>query len=271
MNSHRHSAHRALQALAFGLVVGLGSPTFAQRTTIGPFVDFTGIVGVGLPTSYATQTQMDVAMNLWFVATADSNGGSSGVQVSSAPVLPITPCNPANGFPPVGNFCGSWSFTDSVTIGSEKDRAVKGVSFFSYDTSQEAGQVRITTLYGIDLNPAGNQLLIGGIEPSGPQMTFANERITGGGAIPQVNSAHFSERVRLSELSQVLGAGFDVSAIRGAPESTVQVFQTDVFVTSIASAVPEPSTYALFACGLVAVGLSKRRSLARAATRPHCS
>ncbi len=244
-----------------GLAISATLPAFAAQTTIGPFLDFKGIVAPGGTVGIVTQTQIDVVMLPWFHAV--SSNGATFFVTGFAPQVPVTLCNP-NTFIGIGQ-CSSWGFTDYANINSTQAVALKGLSFFSYDISDTSGRVRITTLYGIDRDPSGTSLSLGGIEANGPPLEITNEKIKGGFGDPQEYLPSFTSRVPLSQLSTVLGSGFDVSLIQGAPNATVQVFQTDVPVSAI-SAVPEPGTYALFAIGLAAIGM--RKSLRSAAGKP---
>jgi PEP-CTERM motif len=248
------------RAFLFGVVLTAALPAVAQRITIGPFVDFTGAATAGASPPHVTKTAIDVVMTHYYFNFNTGIPPIPTVIQSLAPIQPITSCDPATFTPDRLHFCGSWRFLDSININNLSNSAapipVKGISYFSYDTSDTTGIVRIATLYGLDLNPTGTQLSVGGIEPGGALLEFSNEKIFG-----LAGTAHdpfFASRVKLSQLGSVLGANFDISSIHGSANSTVQVFQTDVLVSEIA-AVPEPATYALFACGLFAVGLMQRR------------
>lgn len=253
---------RARLALACAALLAT-LPAMAQRTIAGPYLDLaTTIPGVGQP-DVSTKTVIQVEGMEYFNAYLDPNTGEVITNHGWAPIgpAPFQPCGTTQGGWAQGITCINWTVNDGVTASPLRmganpvDIPVKGLSYFSYDLSDRSGNVLVTTLYGQDvLN--GSRLQMAAFDPVGPAMAFSNERIFGSSG--RIYSPTVSAAVSLGDLGAVLGPGYDISGISGDPHGSLYVFQTNVPVFEISSAVPEPTSYALMVGGLAVLSLMRR-------------
>jgi hypothetical protein len=108
--------------------------------------------------------------------------------------------------------------------------------------------LRITTIYGRDLNPTGQAFEVTGFNPTAPELTVVPPETFFGNSGTAYTS-DFSTVSTLVELPALL-PGFDLSPFLGDPGSIVYVFETTVPAAD-ALLVSEPSTLGLDAVGLV--------------------
>jgi hypothetical protein len=139
-----------------------------------------------------------------------------------------------------------------------------GLGFISSGSSSfRTGTLTVTTLYGIDAFPGMPSIGIRGFDAGELVGSFSDEQITG-------NSGHsfqatVARTVTGGELRSVLGSEFDLRAVAEDSSSVYFMFQTQVPAAELLAAVPEPSTYALFAGGLALFALKARRRAASGA------
>lgn len=255
--------HRAARLAVLGMALAAGLPALAQRTIAGPYLDLaTTIPGTGWSDTAITQTVIQVEGHFSLSAYLDPISGVIVDTSGWAPngPAPFTPCgtNPWSPF----TFCINWTINDGVNVtpwqmsANPTDIPVKGLSYFSYDLSDRTGNVLVTTLYGQDvLN--GSRLRMTAFDPVGPAVAFSNEQIVGKSG--KVFTPTLSATVSLGDLGAVLGSGYDISSIDGDPHGQLYLFQTNVTLNEISSAVPEPATYLALASGLALLSLLRRR------------
>ena len=259
-----HGIRRAARLTVLGLTLAAALPAMAQRTIAGPYLDFAAMAPAkGLPNA-STQTVIQVEGMPYFNSTLDPNTGVIINYQGWAPIgpAPFQPCGTTPGGWAQGIACINWTVNDGVTVSPLRmganpvDIPIKGLSYFSYDLSDRSGNVLVTTLYGQDvLN--GSRLQMAAFDPVGPALALSNERIFGSSG--RVYTPTVSAAVSLGDLSSVLGPGYDISGISGDPHGSVYLFQTNVPVFEISSAVPEPTSYALLAGGLAVLSVMRRR------------
>ncbi len=135
---------------------------------------------------------------------------------------------------------------------------VRGVFYMSASTPDFVGDLRITTFYGLDPNPASTELLLAGFDSAAPQAIFSNEAFEG--ASGTIYPADYSAVVTRDQLPGQF-PGFDLSPFQGSISSIFYVFAGTV-PSSDLMAVPEPGT--LFSAIIAAAfmtAICKRRVL----------
>lgn len=146
---------------------------------------------------------------------------------------PCTPASYPTYFHPWPPYVNTWpQVSDHVTITcdptSNYDFTARAVGYVTSPTGNfSKGQVGLVTIYGRDLNPGGDELMITGFNPARPEMSFSSERYTG---IAKTDyPATSAELVPVSQLPALLGSDFDLSPFASAdPGSVVYVFQASM-------------------------------------------
>ena len=135
---------------------------------------------------------------------------------------------------------------------------VGGVAYLGSSTPDSSiGDLIITTIYGLNLDPTGTVLEVTGFD-SIVQSLITITDTTFFGNSGTTYAATFNEVHMLAELPALL-PGFDLSPFQGNPSSIVYIFQTTVPAYETLQ-VPEPPTLACLALGgLLLMGSFKRR------------
>jgi hypothetical protein len=147
--------------------------------------------------------------------------------------------------------------TISIHIPGTDDNFSVPTGGVAWDTTTDppSGITTITTMYGVDLNPAGTDLHTTGFDADqAAALEFQSETFIGNSGT--LYSGVSLGTPTLAELP-ALFPGLDLSLFGGNPSSVVYAFQTTVPSADIGA--PEPSTavLAVVACGLMCV-LRKR-------------
>jgi hypothetical protein len=247
----RFSFSRVLVLMGTLALAITGQANATTTTTGGPYLDFKGYLGtdtVNQGTSITTQT------TVWHT------------ELLGPPTSWIITVNPYNGQAPA---VYSWpeGVTDHVWIVQNNnlpplvsERQMVGASYLTYDTSSGTADMVFTTIYGIDSNPASaNSLAMTGYNMTTPDFTLSGESVAGADGL--VYNASVSQFTQISNLSSLLGTGFDLTPFQGDPTAGVYVFQTTI-PQSAMSIVPEPSTFVLLAVGAIGLlGCAWRRRM----------
>lgn len=160
-----------------------------------------------------------------------------------------------------GVYSGGWNLKDAgfveVALGSP-DAYLRGAAFATSATPDFAGPVTITTIYGVDVDPAGTPLLIGGFNPVDPEVDSIFDEMY----FATLSGTWYPATVALtpsySDLP-VLLPGFDLSPFTGSSDSFFYLFQATVPGSEF-QFVPEPSTLVL---GTIGLGLMLARLVVR--------
>jgi hypothetical protein len=244
----------AISAAAASLLIATSA--MAAPFTRAPVVDFRAQVTLSLvPNFYNTLSLLPYI----------------GVPNSSPPpnwlmqVNPVTPCAPNTGPP-----CILFSFYDNITFhgpGPAFPERIIGVAFHSGDDASPTSDLRITTIYGLDLNFGGTALSVGGVDARAPQFVAAGESFLGRDGRSYLASS--SRVVPISGLASDLGPAFDLSIFGGDSAGLVYVFDTYIpngDIQNVATSVPEPASWALMIAGFGMVGGAARRRRSVAVT-----
>lgn len=195
------------------------------------------------------KTRFSLAAVLVFAGLGVSSTGAATI----GPILdyrdavgPGTPGNPASLTIIINT--KFWRITDRIIIDipalATDAIHIAGVGFVS--PTSNPGQSRVTTVYGVDANPASSGLSLDGLSASAPEFALGaggNEVITAGGAFYQASSPLWSTRNGLG--NNPLYSGFDFSSFGGASDSQFLVFDTIVPTADV----PEPASLGLLALG----------------------
>lgn len=166
---------------------------------------------------------------------------------------------------PVNPFLDIEIAKDEITIkllAAAPPLPLSGVAYFESQTPDFSGDLTVTTIYGIDQNPAGSGLQVTGVDPVSPEFQPTSPETIFGSSGTHYTSS-FSSMTAIGDLSALLGPGYDLSPFAaGDPNSDVYVFRTIVPSTDLLVGVPEPSSALMCAIGaatVVALALSRRR------------
>jgi hypothetical protein len=152
--------------------------------------------------------------------------------------------------------------TTTITISVFEDRAIPLGGLAWEEADAASGLLRITTMYGLDMDPTSSTLQLTGFTPDEALgIRFSDEQFFGqsGTAYPGTSLGTLA----LGELP-VMFPDFELSPLVGDPSSLVYVFQTTMPLADVP--VPEPYSWTL-ACG-GAVVLACRALRRRARARP---
>lgn len=121
---------------------------------------------------------------------------------------------------------------------------VRGAAWDTLD-EPDTGLIHTTTMYGIDLNPMGDDLHMTGFTTAqAAELRFMDERFYG-----RSGTAYYGVPLGTPTIASLpsLFPGFDLSIFEGDPDSVVYAFRT---TRPISDLVPEPSGTLLAALGL---------------------
>ena len=182
---------------------------------------------------------------------------------NTTPMFERTGFHGPTGFPGCGasnENCGVIS--DLIEINKPPLAAVLPATGLAYVDLQGGSIGLITTLYGVDLNPNGSDIIVGGFDPIQPELVFGEEMFTG---ISQNYLATPLGTISVGELSTRF-PNFDLSPFSAAmlndPSSVVWGIETTVDLSDFPT-IPEPT--AIFLLGtalLLASGYRARQSKA---------
>lgn len=101
-----------------------------------------------------------------------------------------------------------------------------GTSYPTYDDSNPDADIHFKTIYGVDLNPDGTTLSMGGFDAAEPQYSFADESfISPDGTTYPAGPVSV---VAIRDVSKFLEPGADLSFLQGNPDDVVYIFDTDI-------------------------------------------
>jgi|GEM_PF-6369564 len=157
-----------------------------------------------------------------------------------------------------------WAKKDKITIqiGTRDPHGralnVKGIAYDAYDNPDFTGNVLMTTIYGIDLDPTGSGLETTGLDTEfASVVSFSDEQFIG--VSGTIYHGVPLGTPTLADLPMLL-PGYDLSPFQGDPTSIVYVFQT---LAPAADFVPESSSVVLLGLGALCLATyswnSKRR------------
>jgi hypothetical protein len=221
-NSIKRILEKSILGGAAILALVAAMPSYAAKSTIGPFLD--------LKAEVTPQDQI--------------NGGTFLTSTEAWVLQNVYPpynllLNPLTLCPPPAFGCVHVYLTDYIGwVGSGHDETerVLGVSYITSDDAASRDTVRFTTVYGLDLQPDSTELAMTGFNRRAPELKFHSERVLG----PEGNvyDANFSKFVPIANLGKVLGPGFDLSPFQGDPSSSVYVFRTTIPSSALVVSVP---------------------------------
>jgi hypothetical protein len=152
-----------------------------------------------------------------------------------------------------------WHFKDTITIiiptPSLKD--LLGMFFITGDGDNPDGPIVVTTMYGLDLNAGGPELMMDGFDPLNPEVQFLSGETLIGNSGTEYYSTSSYGGIPVGELATYF-PDFDLSPLSGAdPSSLVYPFSTTVPGSDFL--VPEPGTAALaFVLAISALAMRRR-------------
>ena len=160
------------------------------------------------------------------------------------------------GFLPSGE-CGKYGIRDKVLVKGLQlaDFRMVGMMWVSDDDIDlNLGDLRVTTMYGLDANPASSNetATMTGFNNIAPEGIFSGETYIG---ISQEFPATALGAIPVGELALSF-PNFDLSRVVGAPGSIVYAF-TAVVPAAAFELIPEPNS--LFLVGIAITGLAFRR------------
>lgn len=149
---------------------------------------------------------------------------------------------------------GTDRITFALSSGNPPTPPLGGVAYFDAPmiNNQPSGDMVITTVYGIDIDPGSVAMMLTGFNPANPEML----PLTGETFYSQAGTAYnsfFQSGVLLDDLADVL-PGHDLSPFaNGRPGSLLYVFRTEVPVNQFVAAqlISEPGTPALLLLGML--------------------
>lgn len=162
---------------------------------------------------------------------------------------------------------GTDRITFALSSGNPPTPPLGGYAFFDAPmvNNQPSGDMVITTVYGIDIDPTSAALMLTGFNAANPEMT----PLTGETFYSRAGSSYnsfFQDSVLLADIGGVL-PGHDLTPFaNGAPGSLLYVFRTEVPVNQFVAAqlISEPDTWALLLLGMLSrLALSGGRSRSR--------
>lgn len=131
--------------------------------------------------------------------------------------------------------------------------AIKGLAYESYENPDFSGNVKITTIYGIDLDPTGTGLEMTGLDAQlASVLSFSDEQFFGDSGT--VYNGVSLGTPTLAELPALL-PGYDLSPFQGDPNSIVYMFET-IAPSSDFSAIPETPSLMLGGLGLLGLAVT---------------
>lgn len=228
----------------------ISSNALASRVTTGPFVDFNDLV-LPNPARGPVTAQTLHLVNLH--STAIPNFPYYAI------VPPATPCSP-NQAPG----CVLFPFYDAVIFGGiDFPERIAGIAFHTTDDTDPTSDLRITTIYGINLNANNGTIELNGVSATSPEFLAHDERFIGA-----TGSVYFANDVKILDLEEVrtyLGVGFDLSLLQGDPHRNFYVFDTTIPGADLSTflapvTVPGPASWLLMAS---AIGVFGARVLRR--------
>lgn len=164
-----------------------------------------------------------------------------------------------------GGSSGGWNLKDSNLIylaPGSPDAYLRGAAYATSATPDFAGPVTLTTIYGVDVDPAGAALLIGGFNPIDPEIDSIFDEMYFGSLSGVWYPATVALTPTMSELATLL-PGFDLSPFSGSSDSFFYLFQGTVPGSEF-QLIPEPSTLVLGVGGgllLLAARARRRRAV----------
>lgn len=162
-----------------------------------------------------------------------------------------------------GFFVGSDRVTFGLSPGTSLPLHLGGFAFFDAPiaNNRPVGDLTITTVYGIDQDPANALLRLTGFDRTAPQLV----PLSGETFFSAAGNSYHSFR-QAPALLQEIGAllpGHDLSPFMGGtPDSVLYVYQTIVPVSDFL-AVPEPATLGLLIAGALGMGVGRIRAFRR--------
>jgi hypothetical protein len=135
-----------------------------------------------------------------------------------------------------------FDFTDfgyHTQVGSESDfvmvnpcpqciftyRQIRAVTYLTSGSGDfSKGNVVFTTIYGYDLNPDGEDLVLTGYTAGAPEVDYYGDELIGKSR--KIYKSSPAEVIAISDLAARLGPGFDLSPFQGDPSTVVYLFQT---------------------------------------------
>jgi hypothetical protein len=119
---------------------------------------------------------------------------------------------------------------------------------------------QVTTIYGIDMNPASPAMNVTGFNPVSPEAVSPGPEHMVSPWYGTEYTSSVDAVVLLSEIGSWLPPGSDLSPFaNGNPNSLLYVSQTFVPSAEFPFGVPEPSTCVLLLCGVLGLGFHRRR------------
>ena len=225
----------------------MSNSALASQVTVGPFTDFNEVVSARVPMEFQT---------LFFRQL-------HSVAIPNFPNFAIVP-PPTSCAPNQAPSCVLFPFHDALLLGGvDFPQRVAGIAFNTVDDADPATDLRITTIYGVNLNAGDGGIQLGGVSSTSPEFTAQNERFIG--ADGRIYLASASMLLAQDEIRTFLGTGFDLSMLHGDPLKQYYVFETIIpgtdLLTFLAPApVPGPTTWLLMASGIVMLGGRALRS-----------
>jgi hypothetical protein len=198
--------------IALAVLVASSQSSFARTAVGGPFIDLQTTLPVDTITGGTAATS--------FITHIVYNSNAT-------PVLPYQPCSGTIAPP---QFCGNFYGADTIgwVSGGTIDNPFRviGTLFPVYDDTDASADIHFKTIYGMDLNPDGSVLSMGGISTSQPQISFQDETLVAPDGTTYSGGA--ATVVAIRDLPGVLGEGFDLSFLQGNPDDVVYLFDTAV-------------------------------------------
>lgn len=172
------------------------------------------------------------------------------IVASAAPTMGMTLVS-ANG----------WNLKDSNQVylaPGSPDAYLRGAAYATSATPDFAGPVTITTVYGVDVDPAASALAVGGFDPVDPQVDSIFDEMY----FASLSGTWYPATVALTPTYSDLAAllpGYDLSPFSGSPTSFFYLFQATVPGSEF-QFIPEPATFSLAGgAGLLTLGAIARR------------